>query len=418
MRIGIVTTWFERGAAYVSRAYMETLSAKHDVYIYARAGERYAQGDPKWDMRNVTWGRRVDSKPDTYIVWDDYKNWIVGNKLDMVLFNEQQSWEVVLRSVQELDVLLGSYVDYYKKNTVPLFWNYDFLLCNTKRHYGVFQEHPGAIYVPWGTDTEVYKPVERADGYKGVVFFNSCGMDPVRKGAYRAIRAFRNVQGDAKLIIHVQKDGLIDPAELSPADERIEIIEREVGAPGLYRFGDVYVYPTWLEGIGLTIQEALASGLPVITTDVPPMNEVVVEGVSGKLIEVEATKTRWDNYYWPLSLCSGKSLTAAMQYYVDNAGKLKQYKQRAREYAEKNCDWKKNSRELPELLEKVVKNPHRTDPELINKTVEYESSLYPRRKFGQPVRKFFYRTGITPFFKKIVKGAPKKRFPKEEDEFR
>lgn len=60
MNVGIVTTWFERGAAYVSRAYMETLSRWHKVFVYARAGERYAQGDPKWDKEYVTRGEAND----------------------------------------------------------------------------------------------------------------------------------------------------------------------------------------------------------------------------------------------------------------------------------------------------------------------------------------------------------------------
>jgi len=36
--VGIVTTWFERGAAYVSRAYREALQERFDVVIYARGG--------------------------------------------------------------------------------------------------------------------------------------------------------------------------------------------------------------------------------------------------------------------------------------------------------------------------------------------------------------------------------------------
>ena len=58
MKIGIVTTWFERGAAYVSRQFKQILEKEHDVYIYARGGEEYAIGDPNWDGDFVWWGRR------------------------------------------------------------------------------------------------------------------------------------------------------------------------------------------------------------------------------------------------------------------------------------------------------------------------------------------------------------------------
>ena len=58
MNIGIITTWFERGAAYVSKQFEDIFSLNHNVFIYARGGEKYAKGDPKWNRPNVTWGKR------------------------------------------------------------------------------------------------------------------------------------------------------------------------------------------------------------------------------------------------------------------------------------------------------------------------------------------------------------------------
>lgn len=60
MNIGIVTTWFERGAAYVSRQFEQVLEKDgHNVFILARGGEKYAKGDPKWDLDNVHWGKNA-----------------------------------------------------------------------------------------------------------------------------------------------------------------------------------------------------------------------------------------------------------------------------------------------------------------------------------------------------------------------
>lgn len=43
MNIGIVTTWFERGAAYVSRQYLEAFrsDSNNSVYIYMREVENH-----------------------------------------------------------------------------------------------------------------------------------------------------------------------------------------------------------------------------------------------------------------------------------------------------------------------------------------------------------------------------------------
>ncbi len=62
--------------------------------------------------------------------------------------------------------------------------------------------------------------------------------------------------------------------------------------------GDVYVYPTRLEGIGLTIAEAMAAGLPVIIPDEQPMNEFVYDDYP-LLVGIESEGTRDDGYFWP-----------------------------------------------------------------------------------------------------------------------
>jgi len=59
MNIGIVTTWFERGAAQVSHQYKEILGQDNEVFIYARGGEKYARNNPKWDTPDVTWGKKT-----------------------------------------------------------------------------------------------------------------------------------------------------------------------------------------------------------------------------------------------------------------------------------------------------------------------------------------------------------------------
>lgn len=60
MKIGIVTTWFERGAAYVSRQYMQSLENEgHEVHIFARGGEYYGSNLDIWDSSKVTWSLSI-----------------------------------------------------------------------------------------------------------------------------------------------------------------------------------------------------------------------------------------------------------------------------------------------------------------------------------------------------------------------
>lgn len=349
IRIGIVTTWFERGAAYVSKAYVKGLENRFPVFVYARGGEEYGMGDPRWDKEYVTWGKRVRYGAPNAIDWQDFSSWVRENRVTHLIFNEQWTWDVILRSRHSLKVCIGAYIDYYTPSTVKFFRYYDFLLCNTERHYSVFRSHPQAIFVPWGTDLTMYAPQpESARKDDAVVFFHSCGLSPFRKGTDILVKSFRNVSGDAKLIIHSQGPLRLNSVvhDLILQDRRIELIEKTQGAPGYYSRGDVYVYPARLDGLGLTVPEALASGLPVVTTNVAPMNEFVKDNVNGKLVDVESVHRRSDGYYWPLTVCSEAKLTEAMQWYIQNRSLLPDLKRKARKHAESVLDWNKNAGEL------------------------------------------------------------------------
>lgn len=402
MNIGIVTTWFPRGAAYVSKAYLETFAAKHNVFIYARGGERYAKEDPEWDRNYVTWGKRTIGKDGTYIDPEEFQEWILKNQLDLILFNEQNNWEIILK-VMELPVLIGSYIDYYTAKTVPFFRLYDFLFCNTRRHYRVFQNHPQAFYIPWGTNVDVFKPPERTEPKQTITFLHAAGMSPVRKGTDLLVKAFLQVRGNARLVVRVQTSTAFKKCSFIPSliakDPRIELVQEEAKDPALlYRAGDVYVYPSRLDGLGLNVPEALAAGLPVIATNAEPMNEFITHDLNGKLVAVEATEERPEDYYWPRSICSVDSLREAMQFFVDNPHRIKEFQAAARLSAEQNFNWKKNSRDLPELVAKLSRFGVRTDTELMGAVNQYERSKYRNPAFLKQME-----TALRRFRKRIRK---------------
>ena len=49
--------------------------------------------------------------------------------------------------------------------------------------------------------------------------------------------------------------------------------------------GDVYIYPTTREGIGLTITEALATGIPTIVSRFAGAAELITHKLNGILLE-------------------------------------------------------------------------------------------------------------------------------------
>lgn len=362
MKIGIVTTWFERGAGYVSKLYRQALEKENDVYIYARGGLR--SDKPEWNDSKVCYGLRL---PYTYINKKHFFKWIRNNDLDVIFFNEQHELSIVAETKKSFPNLkLGSYIDYYKEDDVELFNIYDFVICNTLRHLQAMKNHKQSYYIKWGTDLSLYKPCEKETDE--LVFFHSMGMS-FRKGTKRLIKTF--IKGkfgrESKLIIHTQLplNQITEYSEDELEKFGIIIISKTVTAPGLYHLGDVYVYPTELDGLGLTMYEALACGLPVITTNNAPMNEVIEDNVNGKLVSVEEFRSRADGYYWPLSICNEDSLLKCIQFYVDNKNAIEQFKCEAREYAEKCLDFASRYNEI----NTVFKN---------SKTYEFDIDIYKR----------------------------------------
>lgn len=376
--IGIVTTWFERGAAYVSRQYADVLQKDANVFIYARGGEERAVGNPDWDGQNVEWDftEPFDGYWNTLNL-NQFKRWLNVNKIDVVLFNEQVWWEPVLYCAKKGIKTVG-YVGYYKKETVDFFNVYDCLVCNTKRHYEVFKNHKNAVYIPWGTDVELFKPKSLEAVSDCITFFHSYGYSPNRKGTDFLLKAFDRLKGNAKLIIQGQVKVEDKFHELKMLiDKLIEqkkliYIPETTKAPGLFYMGDVYVYPTVLDGIGLTQAEALSSGLPIIVPDCPPMNEFVDKKFSS-VTAVERYEYRKDNYYWPMCYVDENDLVEKMQFYIDNFDKIKDFKLSAREYALKNLDWSKNAEWLGRLFKNLRLIPWEQKKVYEQKIHDYEA---------------------------------------------
>lgn len=376
MNIGFVSTWLHRGAAYVTINYAKLVQSEHKVFIYGRGGEFFDE-DMILEGVHIHEGYRVDSKDG--ILVKDFLKWIKENSIDIVIWNEQRDVTPICETRKVWpNVLHGAYIDYYREDTIESFGVYDFLICNTKRHYSVFNWHPQCFYIPWGCDTDLYIPLKRENDGNRIVFFHSMGMSN-RKGTDVLVKTFveRNLaQYGAKLVLHTQVniDSIITKEDA--AKYNIEIVEETVSPPGLYYRGDVYVYPAKLDGLGLTLYEAISCGLPVITTDVAPMNEVISND-NGKLVKVKKMYSRSDGYFWPLSEVDEDSLYDALMYYLDHSDQIKVFSENARNDAVSN--WSLNSRKTQLLnILKSVKKLDNTD--LCNKMLSKAKLEVKRRK--------------------------------------
>ena len=76
--------------------------------------------------------------------------------------------------------------------------------------------------------------------------------------------------------------------EIGPdSDERIALRLPPDGLVDVYRSSDVFVFPSLIEGFPRVVIEAMAAGLPVVTTDAPGCRDVVEDGETGLLFDPE-----------------------------------------------------------------------------------------------------------------------------------
>jgi glycosyltransferase involved in cell wall biosynthesis len=68
------------------------------------------------------------------------------------------------------------------------------------------------------------------------------------------------------------------------APPNVRFLGRRDDMPGLYRAADVVFQPTIAENQSLATLEALASGTPVVTNDIPAQRELIAHGQNGLLI--------------------------------------------------------------------------------------------------------------------------------------
>ncbi len=87
------------------------------------------------------------------------------------------------------------------------------------------------------------------------------------------------IAGDGPLFKKLQEE-ILDRG----LERNIELVGHASPIEPYYAKADVFVLPSRIEGLPISILEAMAAELPVIASDIPGVSEVVVEGKTGHLV--------------------------------------------------------------------------------------------------------------------------------------
>ena len=170
------------------------------------------------------------------------------------------------------------------------------------------------------------------------------------KGNNELLEAFRNMKNtNAVLLLLGPNEGTINKDLQDWAEKSSNVVFAgridHDDIPKHLAAMDVLVHPTYREGFGMVLQEAMAMEVPIITTDIPGPSEVIEDGISGMLVPSH----------------NAEALSSAMLEFYNNQEKYTQFCKNGRTRVEKCFD-------RPIMIENI----YRDKEELYNNYINYK----------------------------------------------
>jgi len=367
MRIGFLTIWFERGATYITKTLIKAIEG-HELFVFARTGAVFGVSQMEfgegWEIDNLKRYHAYKVHP------PDFVDWVNENKLDMVVFNEEYDFDLVEQTKEKTNAKIITYLDFYMEAWKERMDLYDEVWCSTHRSYDMVKDFCNAKYIGWGVDTDLFKPTPeimsnvKRDYVKSknmffpkstkFTFFHNAGWlgNNYRKNTPMVIKGFDEASKqnlDITMFIHSQAEYTKLPPEIIEIiqnNDRLVYFIGNIPHPGMYFKGNILIFISKLEGLGLPLLEGMASGMSVIATDEPPMNEFVNDGITGDLIPVVNRVPRYDNVIFPEAVLDYNAFVDKLLNFQNRIEKG----ENARNFIEKNFSMENLKSKMKELL--------------------------------------------------------------------
>ena len=352
-RVGFLSYWgFGKGIAYDTLCFSKMLISDYDIYILKQGDNEDGEEFKKVDV-NI-------QICDKYTIESDvFRKWVKDNKLDAVVFNEYNQWlkdpVSLVKIAKEEGAKTYGFLIWEKLSHISLFDDYDKIIAPTVSYERYLRKNKirNFVYIPMSVDLEEFPKKESKLGDK-FVFFHPGGWGGYknRKCTQEVISAFMRLnRQDTELIITAQKKMEYDKSKLP---SNIKIINEDLSRKDLIKIfyeSNAVVLPSKWETIGIPILEAMAAGKPVITNDVPPMNEFVKEGLNGYLCRPEMTT--YKDVFVGVAIPDETDLKNKMEN-VTNKILYPLLAKNARYIAESMYDIKKNKKYFIDSLKEVL----------------------------------------------------------------
>jgi 1,2-diacylglycerol 3-alpha-glucosyltransferase len=370
IKVGVVTAWAECGMGYLAKNWIHTLDKhpdKIDYQIFSRSNKHLSkfrwldknvtQGPDEMDINHPSFWRWVDEfKPD--VLWFQDQN--IYSKTDM----QEETQKLRARSIK-----LINYADWIKNSVLKKYRGlYDINLAHVKRNYRWLQEAQveTPTYIPWGVILNHF-PFQQRSVKDKVRFYINLGTGTLRKGYQYVPTALSKMEGGwlRKKIAPKKLPYEFIATSIAGSEANVKKSFQKYFAKhpqchltfntadnsngGLFPLGDIYVYPTRKEGVGLTITEAMCSGMPVITTNHETMNEWFKDNEAGRLIKPRRIRksSTMEHTCYPCT----RDLANLMLDYIEHPEKVAEHSANARRRIESDFNWDDRDQKILQLLE-------------------------------------------------------------------
>ena len=142
--------------------------------------------------------------------------------------------------------------------------------------------------IPFGTDLQIFRPENRPQPFGPVVFL-FVGSVSARKGVPVLLEAWRRSAATATAAeLWLVGSGRMPAHEQASLPPSVKVLgmKSQADVAALMRRADVFIFPSFFEGLAQVQVEALASGLPVVATAEAGASELIRPGENGFLIPV------------------------------------------------------------------------------------------------------------------------------------
>jgi glycosyltransferase involved in cell wall biosynthesis len=216
--------------------------------------------------------------------------------------------------------------------------------------------YPDPPLIPNGIPTDEYAPNpdtraqwRQAHGIEPrATVVTHIGRFAFQKNHALLVEAFAQVRSDAPLYLLLVGGGELENAVREQVaglglQERVRFLGVRADVADILRASDVFVLSSRWEGNPLSVMEAMAAGLPVVSTAVGGVPELVREGVTGLLVPSE----------------DAGALAQALQALVDDPARRQAMGSAARQHAVAHFDIRHTARGYEQLYETLLRRHKR-----------------------------------------------------------